>query len=307
MSYELTAAEAQALREISASLGLGRTLAELTSTFARGLAPLVEFASLSARVPGEPTVSVDPAGAPLAALPEGSTTRVFVERPVPGGGELGLTVRRRRRDPFSGRDVLILDLAAPGFAWAVSGRSIAAEGARHNVADEGGLLPAFGTLLLDEDALLRGSDGAGARLARACCAPGAPAEIPGVLEAAVKEHAAMPTGEWTRELTLPLRAGGLVRVRLARVGGRRMSVVAFLSVMPGSGAPVESEAILAGLTRREREVAELAARGMSNSEVARELGISAETVKQHLTQVFKKAGVDGRAALAARLYAGPAS
>ena len=86
------------------------------------------------------------------------------------------------------------------------------------------------------------------------------------------------------------------------VGGKNPSLVAFLGVLAGSGAPAESEAIHAGLTRREREVASAAARGLSNAQIARELGISVETVKQHLATVFEKTGVNGRAALAGRLF-----
>jgi two-component system, NarL family, nitrate/nitrite response regulator NarL len=51
------------------------------------------------------------------------------------------------------------------------------------------------------------------------------------------------------------------------------------------------------LTRREREVARLVARGLSNKEVARELGLSSGTVKLHLHRIFQKLGVKGRSSL----------
>ena len=51
------------------------------------------------------------------------------------------------------------------------------------------------------------------------------------------------------------------------------------------------------LTPREREVALLVARGLSNKQVARELGLSTGTVKQHLHTIFQKLGAKNRHAL----------
>ncbi|WP_243090882.1 helix-turn-helix transcriptional regulator [Thermus neutrinimicus] len=52
------------------------------------------------------------------------------------------------------------------------------------------------------------------------------------------------------------------------------------------------------LSPREKEVAALAALGLSNKEIAQELGISERTVKAHLSAVFQKAGVKRRSQLA---------
>jgi NarL family two-component system response regulator LiaR len=52
--------------------------------------------------------------------------------------------------------------------------------------------------------------------------------------------------------------------------------------------------VLDQLTERELEVLRLAAKGMSNREIALELTISVRTVQTHLTNVFNKMGVGSR-------------
>jgi len=49
-----------------------------------------------------------------------------------------------------------------------------------------------------------------------------------------------------------------------------------------------------GLTAREQEVARGIAQGLSNKEIARQLGISAKTIQAHLSHVFAKLGVSRR-------------
>ena len=53
----------------------------------------------------------------------------------------------------------------------------------------------------------------------------------------------------------------------------------------------------AGLTRREKEVVQLAAQGYNDDEIAKMLTISAFTVKFHLTRIFKKLGIHKRVEL----------
>ena len=52
------------------------------------------------------------------------------------------------------------------------------------------------------------------------------------------------------------------------------------------------------LTAREVQVAELVERGMTNRDIARELGIRTGTVKIHLKHIFEKTGIHGRYGLA---------
>jgi DNA-binding CsgD family transcriptional regulator len=59
------------------------------------------------------------------------------------------------------------------------------------------------------------------------------------------------------------------------------------------------DARLAMLTPREREVAELVARGLSNKRIADRLRIAASTVKDHLHNILQKTAFPNRAAIAA--------
>lgn len=75
--------------------------------------------------------------------------------------------------------------------------------------------------------------------------------------------------------------------------------VVYVSPRPG--------AHLTGLTKREREVAMLAAGGFSNQQIATALFISLATVKDHMHAVLRKSGLDSRAQLIASWYGGLAA
>jgi DNA-binding CsgD family transcriptional regulator len=55
---------------------------------------------------------------------------------------------------------------------------------------------------------------------------------------------------------------------------------------------------LASLSGREREIAELVARGHPNREIAAQLFLSEKTIESHLSKVFAKLGVSRRVAVA---------
>jgi DNA-binding NarL/FixJ family response regulator len=79
-------------------------------------------------------------------------------------------------------------------------------------------------------------------------------------------------------------ASAAYAVSLARSGG-------------GIHTPALDGLVPYALTGREREVATLAAQGVSNQEIARRLVLSVRTVETHLARVYDKLGINNRGAL----------
>jgi len=95
----------------------------------------------------------------------------------------------------------------------------------------------------------------------------------------------------TAEITALQRGGHDVRIRR---GADR--VVALMGRRPDDR--------LRALTRREREVAGRVAIGETNRQVARSLGISLATVKDHVHSILTKTGLQSRSELVAAWYGG---
>jgi DNA-binding CsgD family transcriptional regulator len=60
-------------------------------------------------------------------------------------------------------------------------------------------------------------------------------------------------------------------------------------------APAPQTALFAGLTAREREILHRMAQGLDNDAIAADLAISEKTVRNHVTAIFDKLGVESRA------------
>lgn len=91
---------------------------------------------------------------------------------------------------------------------------------------------------------------------------------------------------------------GVYRVRTARLRWSERAKIVLLE----RAAPDPRPALAAlPLTPRQREVAALAIEGHANFEIAKRLGLSEHTVKDHLRDVFERLSVRSRSALTARV------
>ncbi len=102
-------------------------------------------------------------------------------------------------------------------------------------------------------------------------------------------------------------AGAYERAGPARLAGRARARAAALAERCGGPATPALAACArpVALTRREREIAGLAAAGLSTRRIAERLTVSPRTVDGHLGNVFAKLGITGRAELAAALGGAP--
>ncbi|GAA3709792.1 response regulator transcription factor [Zhihengliuella alba] len=93
-------------------------------------------------------------------------------------------------------------------------------------------------------------------------------------------------------------------VRQAAAGTMALSpavLARLVAVATRHGRRTTRDDPLAGLSEREREVADRVAAGLTNTEIADELYLSVPTVKTHPGRIFAKLGVDNRVQLAVRV------
>ncbi|MEU1196743.1 LuxR C-terminal-related transcriptional regulator [Streptomyces sp. NPDC005813] len=100
----------------------------------------------------------------------------------------------------------------------------------------------------------------------------------------------------------PTSAGRWVSLRAWPVdqGGEPTTVVSVGPTDPGELTALVLDVY--GLSPRARQIAQLVLLGRSTSEIARQLGVSAYTVQDHLKQIFDKVGVRSRRELVAELF-----
>ena len=144
-----------------------------------------------------------------------------------------------------------------------------------------------------------------------CAARG---DLPGadlVLRRALAEHERL---DMPFELARTLLAKGLVDRRARRRGAAKESLERALAIFERMGAPIWAERTRGELERvglrrsggdeltpGERAVAELAAQGLTNREVASALFVSPKTVEANLARVYRKLGIASRAELGGRM------
>ncbi|HET7353093.1 MAG TPA: AAA family ATPase [Gaiellaceae bacterium] len=153
--------------------------------------------------------------------------------------------------------------------------------------------------------------------AQFAAAEGDPTAALGAVEEALALHG---HGEWPFEHARALLVYGRTLRRVKRKSDAKRSLETALGVFEQLPAPLWADLCRAeidriglrrassgDLTEGERRVAELAASGMTNREVAARLYMSPKTVEANLVRAYRKLGIHSRAELGARLGAGGAA
>jgi len=111
--------------------------------------------------------------------------------------------------------------------------------------------------------------------------------------------AALRRAGYRRDARDPLREG----YELARVCGAEPVAVTARHELAASGVRVQRERLTGAgsLTPSERRVAQMAVNGGSNADIAQSLFITVKTVEMHLTNIYRKLEITGRAELALAL------
>jgi HD-GYP domain-containing protein (c-di-GMP phosphodiesterase class II)/DNA-binding CsgD family transcriptional regulator len=124
-------------------------------------------------------------------------------------------------------------------------------------------------------------------------------DVPMRLLAAADAYAAMTAARPHRPALTPAAAADALR---AEARGGRLCADATEAVLAAAGHAVERrDPWPCGLTDREVEVLRLAARGLTNKEIAAELVVSPRTVQHHLAHVYGK--IDRRTRAGAAMFA----
>lgn len=129
------------------------------------------------------------------------------------------------------------------------------------------------------------------------------------LAARLRESLPIWIGQRSAEIALPLRVElreqeEVYRFTLSKAGTRRALLFRIgLTVQEGPlpTAVVNLFAQQHRLSPREREILALAVAGKQMKEMAQQLGLATDTVKEYLGSVYRKVGVDGKGALVARV------
>jgi DNA-binding CsgD family transcriptional regulator len=131
----------------------------------------------------------------------------------------------------------------------------------------------------------------------------------GLLARFLDEYARKPLKGTKLEIEIPHPAGEPVSARARVIAPKSRPVLPHVRIVfsrlrqngtnPATNVPVYR------LSKSEQRVAQLVARGMRNHEVAKEMGLSVNTVRAHLREIFSKLGINHRGQLVDRMIPAP--
>ena len=116
--------------------------------------------------------------------------------------------------------------------------------------------------------------------------------------AAAERFDALGTHLWAAEMYARAARGHARRGDFTRMAAAQASCLGQMARCPGASTPglieVDDLSRTGELSEREREIAQLAARGSTNREIAAELLLSVRTVENHLAHALRKLGISSR-------------
>lgn len=210
-------------------------------------------------------------------------------------GDLRIWRRRGRRE-FDARDITLLEFIKPHFRNAMRNAHLPPDIVNHPLdrmcLDDWDALP-LPCFLFHLDGRLRHQNRCGAALLLGCAEPAR-----SVLCQSLADYACAPE-------TAPVdRASGYT---FSRIVVRDAAAVPMIAVLlhRTSTAPIDAESLRQRfrLTPRESQIALLAAKGLTDRDLARVLCIGFATVRTHIDAILRKTGASNRAELAHALFA----
>jgi len=224
---------------------------------------------------------------------------------VPSGRRLAVAIHRARaHGDFSAHERALIRMIGNDLSRAALGTVLRKQLEEIGRSGEHDLRPRAGALILSGRGVIQHAD-AGSRYLLDRFADHLSLEV---IQSDAKQLAQQAKEGDSSCRLIPLAESGALRVTVSALETRTrarqvMVVLEWLAPTASAEDRFDEVATSAKLTKREREVAQLAVAGQGNQGIAHALGITAITVGVHLTRVYRKTGVAGRFELA-RLMAG---